>query len=104
MLPLFKMSITDFYNDMSPKVRKWMFLALCAFTIGILSAWTLSVSKAVNNHLVQFDAQSVRIETLESRVDSMDIDRKNQFKKLERWSCYSDRTAAQLAGLDCPIQ
>lgn len=98
------MSITDFYNEMSPNVRKWLFLALSIFTVSMFSAWTVNLNKAVNSHLEQFDKQTTRLETLEMRVDSMDVDRKNQFKKMERWACYSDRTAAQLAGLDCPIQ
>ena len=96
--------LTDLYNDIPSSLRKWIFVGLIMFAVGMLSAWTINLNHAVNSHLAAFDSHEKRLTALESEVDSVRFNETNQFKKIERYLCYNNKEAAILSGLDCPIQ
>lgn len=97
-----QMSLIQFYDDMSPTVRRWLFIALITITVMILTAWTRSFNKSLDTHLQQVNNNTNRITVLESRADSLRSESQSNYRKTERWMCFQDRNNAILAGMECP--
>lgn len=96
--------LTDLYTDIPSSLRKWIFVALVMFIVGMLSAWTINVNRLVDEHVAIVEQNTRDIVVLEQRTDSIVYESQNNWKKIERYLCYNNREAAILAGYNCPAK